>query len=240
MLRASPVINKYSFPITLETSMQHPQAEHPSRRGILVSLEGGEGSGKTSLLPRLATALRIHGHEVVETREPGGTPIGLQLRALLVEAEHALPPTAELFLMEAARVIHMDQVIQPALKRGAIVLTDRFVDSTHVYQGALRQLNRDLIAHLNWIATNGRFPDLTLYLDVDPEIGLARRRKAGPLTHFDRESLLAHQSIRQAFQRRALDFPDRIRTVDAGQTPEIVFQQALAILETYLGTQDSH
>ena len=209
-------------------------ANAPSRRGRLISLEGGEGCGKTSALPRLAAALRAAGHLVVETREPGGTPIGMQLRSLLLNGDTPLPPTAELFLMEAARAIHVAQVIRPALAAGALVLTDRFTDSTLVYQGAVRQLDRSFLVWANLIATEGLVPDLTLYLDVEPSIGLARRRHTDTMNHFDQADLAVHETIRQAFHDLAAQAPHRIVTINAERDQDTVLQSLLHAVTTRL------
>lgn len=203
--------------------------------GFLISLEGGEGCGKSTQLPLICDALRCAGHEIVQTREPGGTPIGSQLRALLLDPEYSLSPEAELFLMEAARAVHVQDVIRPALTRGAHVITDRFTDSTMVYQGAMRGLSRDFIDKASRLATRALEPDLTILFDIDPTIGLARRRRAGDLNHFDKAPLDFHRQVRAEYLNLASFHPSRIVVIRADQPINAVLHDVLDAIRTRLG-----
>src|ERR1051325_75606 len=146
-----------------------------SSRGVFITFEGPEGSGKSTQLRMLAERLRAAGRDVLETAEPGGTAIGTQIRRVLLDAENReLCPTAELLLMFAARAQNVDQWILPALSQGRVVLSDRFTDSTLVYQGVARGLGADVVYEVDRIACRGLVPDLTLLIDIDTETGLAR------------------------------------------------------------------
>src|SRR5689334_15228099 len=147
----------------------------PERPGLFITLEGPDGSGKSTQSRLLAERLRKAGYEVLESVEPGGTPIGRQVRRILLDPENQeLCPTAELLLMFAARAQNVEEWILPALAQGKIVLSDRFTDSTLAYQGAARGLGRDVVMQVDSIACKGLAPDLTLCIDIDTEAGLAR------------------------------------------------------------------
>ena len=189
--------------------------------GLFVTFEGGEGSGKTTQLKSLLAHLRATGRDVLDTRDPGGTPIGKQIRELLLDRENTrMAAMAELFLYEASRAQLVDEVIRPALRKGRIVLCDRFTDSTLAYQGHGRGLDRDLILRFNDLATGGLRPDLTLLLDLPPEVGLARaeNRLAHPRSRRDRmeeERLSFHQRVREGYLAIAAAEPARVALLDA-------------------------
>ena len=199
-------------------------------RGIFVTFEGGEGSGKTTQLKLLANRIRASGKEVIETRDPGGTAIGKEIRTLLLHPGSA-PITAatELLLYEASRAQLVRELIAPALARGAVVLCDRFADSTLAYQGCGRGIDLNLIQRLNRFATDGLVPDLTILLDFDPGIGLTRCRKGAGADastglstgsmcwdRIEAEPLDFHQRIREGYLALAREDPDRITMIDAG------------------------
>lgn len=191
--------------------------------GLFITFEGGEGSGKTTQLKALLAHLRSAGRDVVETRDPGGTPIGKQIRNLLLDREHAgMAPAAELLLYEASRAQLVHEVIRPALSQGRIVLCDRFADSTVAYQGYGRGLDLDLIGRLNGLATEGLRPDLTFFLDLDPAMGLLRatRRVAERQERHDRiegEVLAFHQRVRSGYGAIAAAEPERVIVLDASR-----------------------
>jgi len=191
--------------------------------GLFITFEGGEGSGKTTQLKALLAHLRSTGRDAIETRDPGGTPIGRQVRELLLDRENRrMAPVAELFLYEASRAQLVFEVIRPALARGRIVLCDRFTDSTVAYQGHGRGLDLDLIARLNNVATQGLQPDLTFLLDLDPAIGLARamQRMAQRNERHDRienEILGFHQRVRAGYQAIAVAESRRVVILNASR-----------------------
>ncbi len=204
----------------------------------LITLEGGEGAGKTSALAAIRERLQAQEHEVVLTREPGGTPLAERIRALLLEPQDgdAPAPETELLLMFAARAQHVRQVVRPALRRGAFVVSDRFTDSSYAYQGAGRGLDPEWIAALERRAVGVR-PGLTLLLDLDVRVG--RARTAGRDLWPDRiesEQDDFFERVRAGFRARAAAEPQRFRIVDAGQPPEGVAAAVGATIDAYLGT----
>jgi dTMP kinase len=207
---------------------------------MFVTFEGIEGAGKGTALERTRQWLTQRGRRVRVTREPGGSPLGRDLRALLLGMEQAIEPEAELFLYLADRAQHVRQVIRPALAGGEDVLSDRYADSTLVYQGCGRGLNPKTLASLNRMAVGGLWPDLTLLLDLPPETGLERaraRNKALGLEmregRFEAEDLAFHRRIRQGYLSLAARRP-RFRILDAARPPEAVFQDIRNLLEPLL------
>jgi dTMP kinase len=194
-----------------------PPPELPARRpGVFIALEGGEGAGKSTQARLLAIWLRDQGFDVVTTHEPGATKIGMRLRALLLDNAHAgLAPRAETLMYAADRAEHVQSVILPALERGAIVVTDRYVDSSLAYQGAGRQLAIADIAELNRWATGGLTPDLTILLDLPPLAGLGRRRSSAD--RLEAEPLDFHQRVRAGFLSLAEAEPSRYLVLDAAR-----------------------
>ena len=189
-------------------------------RGLFISFEGLDGSGKTTQMRRLAKRLRARGHVVLETVEPGGTEIGGKIRQVLLDAANQeLSPIAELLLYFASRAQNVDERIGPALRRGEIVLADRFTDSTLVYQGCGRGLGAETVLALDRVACRGLKPDLTLLVDIDVETSLARaraRNTAQPAgeTRMDEQSLEFHCKVYEAYQALAAGEPERIRRID--------------------------
>ena len=178
-----------------------PSAEDkpvPSRGGLFIALEGGEGAGKTTQARMLAIWLREQGFDVVNTREPGATKVGMRLRGLLLDTAHAgMSPRAEALMYAADRAQHVAEVISPALDRGAIVITDRYIDSSLAYQGAARGLQAEDVAWLSRWATDGLMPDLTILLDLPPQLGLGRRTRS--LDRLEAESSEFHERVRAGF-----------------------------------------
>ena len=194
-----------------------PVSEVDTGRGMFVAFEGGEGAGKSTQASLLATWLRELGHDVVLTHEPGATPIGTALRALLLDHRDGEPPSprAEALLYAADRAQHVDTVVRPALTRGADVITDRYLDSSIAYQAAGRQLVPDEVARLSSWATHGLRPDITVLLDVAPSTGLSRFTSAPD--RLESESLAFHDRVRAAFRTLARGAPDRYLVLDASQ-----------------------
>jgi dTMP kinase len=190
----------------------------PERRGLLLALEGGEGAGKSTQARLLAIWLRDQGFDVVATHEPGATKVGMRLRALLLDNTHVgLAPRAETLMYAADRAEHVAAVINPALERGAIVVTDRYVDSSLAYQGAGRHLPVAEVAQLNTWATGGLLPELTIVLDLPPSKGLGRRARSGD--RLEAEPGDFHQRVRAGFLARAKADPDRYLVLDAMRDP---------------------
>lgn len=207
-------------------------------KGFFITFEGGEGAGKTTLIEKLYAHLKGKGYPVLQTRAPGGTEMGKQIRSLLLNSHGMfLSKRCELLLFLADRAQHVDEVILPALKNHQIVLCDRFNDSTLAYQGGARGFDEALIRSLCTFCCDGVQPDLTLYLDLDPEIGFERTRltRLGK-DRIESEELLFHQKIRQKFLEIAQEEPKRLRVIDASQSPEDVFNQALEKIDALLST----
>ena len=200
-------------------------------RGRFITFEGPEGSGKSTQLRMLGERLRASGHDVLETQEPGGTPIGIQIRHVLLDAKNReLCPTAELLLMFASRAQNVDEMILPALSAGRTVLSDRFTDSTLVYQGVGRGLGADVVYELDRIACRGLIPDLTLIIDIDAETGLARARHRSARTEdsetrIEEQDVGFHRRVREAYRQLAADEPARVKLIDGSQTREAVAAQ---------------
>ncbi len=200
--------------------------------GHFITLEGGEGAGKTTLLTALKARLETSGYEVVLTREPGGTPGAEAIRALLVTGEaDRWTALSELCLFFAAREDHLERLIRPALKRGAIVLCDRFSDSTRAYQGQAGGAGRDAVEALDALIVGQTQPDLTLILDIDPAIGLKRAAaRRGIEDRFEGKAFAFHTALRTAYLELAAQFPERCGVLDASVTPDILAEAAWTLL----------
>jgi len=190
---------------------------------MFITLEGPEGSGKSSQLPDLAEFLRGQGWDVLTTREPGGTPIGDQIRQILMRLDNQeLHPRTEILLFLASRAQLVEQVIKPALREGKLVLCDRFGDSTLAYQGYGHGLNLDNLRTMLDFATDKLKPDLTLLLDVEVETGLQRKRKEDEWNRLDAYALAFHQRVREGYHELCRQEPERWRVIDAMQPKEAV------------------
>ena len=200
---------------------------------LFITLEGGEGAGKTTVATALADRARARGAEVVLTREPGGTPLGVTIRESLFRSDEPIGAWAEALLFLADRAEHVARVIRPSLARGAVVICDRFTDSTIAYQAYGRGLDLDLLQQLNRAATGSTTPNLTLLLDVPVSIGLARTR----LETFDRighETAEFHTRVYEGFGRLAIMEPDRIKSIDAAQPIDAVIADAWELVAARL------
>ncbi|HTU05780.1 MAG TPA: dTMP kinase, partial [Trebonia sp.] len=196
----------------------------PAPSGLFIAFEGGEGSGKTTQARLISIWLREQGFDVVTTHEPGATKIGMRLRALLLDTAHAgMSPHAEALMYAADRAEHVASVIQPALDRGAVVITDRYIDSSLAYQGTGRGLRSADIARLNSWATGGRTPDLTILLDMPPEAGLGRRARSAD--RLEAEPLEFHHRVRAGFLALARAEPSRYLVLDANRPVDEISQQ---------------
>jgi dTMP kinase len=190
---------------------------------MFITLEGPEGSGKTRQISLLAEALRQQGYPVLLTREPGGTPIGDQIRSVLFDMKNTdMRPRTEILLFQASRAQLVEQVIRPRLASGETVLCDRYADSTLAYQGYGHQINLEELKTIVQFATGGLKPNLTLLLDVDIEVGLRRKLDASEWNRLDAYDLDFHRRVRQGYHEMALAEPNRWIVIDAGQPPDVV------------------
>lgn len=214
------------------------------KQNLFITLEGGEGSGKTTLIQQLFDALKSKGHSVIKTREPGGTSLGEEIRHWLLSDQNKISicDKAELLLFLAGRAQHILEVISPALENNSIVLCDRFNDSTIAYQGVGRRIGFDEVKQLCTIVCGKVVPGLTIYLDIPPHIGLQRSRKmhketagVGELDRIENEKLNFHEEVRQAFLLLAKQDKHRIVVIDATMPQESVFKNALKHVEKLLG-----
>jgi dTMP kinase len=199
-------------------------------RGVLITFEGGEGSGKTTQMARLGRWLRSRGHRVELSCEPDGTVLGAGVRRLF---ERAPQPLTEVFLFLAARHQHVAEKLRPWLARGRLVLCDRYTDATVAYQGYGRGIDPETIRELNVQATGGVLPDLTLLLDIDPAEGfrrIGRRRR----DHFERERLAFHRRVRRGYRQIQRTEPKRVRMIDAGRAPAEVAAKIRGVVEEFL------
>ncbi len=203
-------------------------------RGVFITLEGADGCGKSTQAALLADALGARGREVVRLREPGGTQISEKIRALLLDPANAdMAPECELLLYEASRAQLTRQVIEPALARGAVVLCDRYYDSTYAYQAGGRGLDEALVRRANLLGSCGVAPARTLVLDLDPALGYARATSGGA-DRMEAEGLAFQERVRAAYLRLAAAEPDRVRVVDASGEKNEVTARLLVELEDLL------
>ena len=197
-------------------------------RGVFITFEGGDGSGKSTQIQSVRDWFESRGREVIVTREPGGTELGTEIRRLVQNGPEDVDARTEALLYAADRAYHVATVIAPALERGAVVLGDRYIDSSLAYQGAARSLGVDEIASLSAWATRGLYPSLTFLLDLPPEVG-ARRRTDAP-DRMERESMDFHERVRHQYLRLADAEPERIVVIDAVGTIEEVFSEIRGVL----------
>jgi len=195
---------------------------------MFISFEGTEGVGKTTLIREIYAHYEQKGAEIILTREPGGTSLAEQIRALLLSVSHdeKMSDDTELLLMYAARAQHLQQIILPALQAGKTVLCDRFTDASFAYQCAGRGLNENKLAVLNQSFVS-RMPDITLWLDAPVELGMSRARERGALDRFEQEKVSFFEKVRAGYTRLWQQHPERIKRLDATQAPENVLEQAL-------------
>ena len=207
-------------------------------KGIFISFEGIEGTGKSTQARLLSDHLKEKGCRVIQTMEPGGTMISLKIRELLLSIEsREMDHVAELLLYNAARVQHIKEIIRPALERGDIVITDRFSDSTVAYQGYARGIDLQLIESLDMLATKKLRPDITILFDIDVRTGLARNKKLGKNDRLELEDISFHEKVRKGFLLMAAREPRRIKVVDCSESLDGVRQKVLKIISEFLKEQ---
>ena len=213
---------------------------HVRHPGIFITFEGMDGSGKTTQMHRLADRLRAQGRTVLETVEPGGPPIAMKIRRILLDsANQELSPTTELLLYFSSRAQNVDQWILPAMSRGEIVLSDRFTDSSLVYQGCGRGLGAEAVMALDRIACRGLKPDLTILVDVDAESSLERARARNVAephceTRMDDQSIEFHRKVYAAYHALACSEPERVKLVNGRAGIEAIEQEVWSIVSAYV------
>jgi dTMP kinase len=205
--------------------------------GIFITIEGPDGSGKTTIIQMLAENLEREGFEVIATREPGGIEIAEQIRKVILDPDNTeMDSRTEALLYAAARRQHLAEKVRPALEKGKIILCDRFVDSSLAYQGHARGLGIDEVYSINEFAIEDMMPELTLYFDIAPEVGLERinKNKGREVNRLDMEKLEFHQKVREGYMILADRFADRIVKIDASKELEAVYEQAEARIKSLL------
>ena len=212
--------------------MDAPSVKNPGR---FITLEGGEGAGKSTQIQVVKDYLQTRGNDVVVTREPGGTSEGQEIRNLLVSGDKdKWSPLSETLLILADRAAHLERIIRPALAEGKYVVCDRFFDSTKAYQGVAGGLGLDVIHNLQQPVLGTTLPDVTLLLDIDPKKGLRRAQERGGELRFESKTLAYHRTLRNAFLDFAAQEPDRIFVIDADRDVEAVSVDILAVLDEHL------
>ncbi|GAB7057255.1 MULTISPECIES: dTMP kinase [unclassified Paenibacillus] len=207
------------------------------RQGFFITVEGGEGAGKTSAIGVIIDQAAEHGYEVVSTREPGGIPIAEHIRAVILDKSHtAMDARTEALLYAAARRQHLTEKVIPALQAGKVVICDRFIDSSLAYQGYARGLGIDDVLAINRFAIEEWMPDLTLFMDVSPETGLARIHadQGREINRLDLESMSFHHKVREGYLQLLERFPDRMIRLDAEQELDAVLRELKQIVNQYL------
>lgn len=206
-------------------------------KGLFISFEGGEGAGKSSVITLLTTALIEQGHKVIVTREPGGIPIAEKIREVILDREHtAMDARTEALLYAAARRQHLVEKVIPALEQGYIVICDRFIDSSLAYQGVARGLGIDEIWSINQFAIEHLMPQLTIYMDITPEVGLARIAAAAgrEINRLDLESNSFHDKVRAGYLTLCERYSDRIIKVDANVSQQDVYRNIFNIVSAFI------
>ncbi|NLI94257.1 MAG: dTMP kinase [Erysipelotrichaceae bacterium] len=204
---------------------------------LFITFEGPDGSGKTSVADSIEEMLRLEGYDILRTREPGGTPIAEDIRAIILgKRKELLDPRAEALLFAASRRQHLIEKIWPALKQGKIVICDRFVDSSLAYQGGARELGVEEVLTINEFATEKRMPDLTLLFDIRPEIGVERIKsnEEREVNRLDLEAMNFHERARNTFLQLAQRWPERIVIIDAEQSLQDVIEDAYKVIKAKL------
>lgn len=208
-------------------------------KGYFITLEGGEGAGKTSAIQYISSQLMALGYDVLTTREPGGIQIAEQIREVILDRNNTeMEGRTEALLYAAARRQHLIEKVLPALEAGQIVLCDRFIDSSLAYQGYARQIGVDDVYAINEFAIDGKMPDLTLFFDVPPEIGLKRIQTRHEQNRLDLEAQDFHYKVYEGYQMLVQKYKDRIRSIDATKSKDEVFENALQFILKEIKKED--
>ncbi len=207
-------------------------------KGLFITVEGGDGAGKSTQINNINSYFVDRGYDVVHSREPGGTRISEELRSIVLSKEYAeMECETEMLIYAAARAQHVREFILPALASGKVVICDRYVDSSIAYQGYGRELG-EIVRIVNEFAIDGRMPDITFWLDIDPKEGKARASKTGDLDRLEREELDFHYKTREGFRRISEADADRVKRVDAAKTPEEIKEEIFRHLDNLLRYKD--
>ena len=208
--------------------------------GLFFTIEGPEGSGKTTVAKKVVEALEKEGYKVLYTREPGGVGIAEKIRDIILDVNNTnLDPRSEALLYAASRRQHLIEKVIPALEKGYIVICDRFVDSSLAYQGHARGLGIDEIYNINLFAINDRFPDMTILLNIDPEVGLARimKNRQDEVNRLDLEGMSFHKLVHEGYEIIKEKYAERFTLVDGNNTPEVVFETVYKIIKDKINEQ---
>ena len=201
-------------------------------KGLFISFEGGEGSGKSSAINVVKEKLEADGYKVVVTREPGGISVSEQIRDVILAVDNKMSKETEALLYAASRTEHLYRKVIPLVNDGYIVISDRYIDSSLAYQGYARGLGIDKVYQMNLMATNGLLPDVTIYVDVKPEVGLSRIKSNNrEQNRLDLEKLSFHQNVYEGYHQVAQMFNDRFKVINGEQTREQVFNDTIKVLD---------
>ncbi|TSB45089.1 dTMP kinase [Alkalicoccobacillus porphyridii] len=207
------------------------------KQGKFITFEGGEGAGKTTVIEKVEQWLIHSKHDVLRTREPGGIRIAEEIRHVILDVAHTeMDGRTEALLYAAARRQHLVEKVLPAIEQNKLVLCDRFIDSSLAYQGFARGLGMDEVLSINAFAIEGHMPDLTIYFEVDPEIGLSRIQTDNirELNRLDQEKLDFHYAVREGYEQVKRRYPERIQTIDANQSIEKVTEEVIRVIQAFL------
>jgi dTMP kinase len=197
------------------------------KRGLFITTEGTDGSGKTTQIKLIESYLIEKGFEVVVTREPGGTAIGEKIRSIILDTENSnMSYITEMMLYASARAQLVNELIKPSLEAGKVVICDRFIDSSFVYQGFGRNIDIEIIERVNNIALDGVSPDITLFFDIDPEIALKRRIQSTGADRIEQEAMDFHKKVYNGYKKLASMYPDRIKAIDSNRSIQEIFADA--------------
>lgn len=203
-------------------------------RGLFISMEGPDGSGKTTQIEKLQKYFVKSGYEVIITREPGGTSVSEKIRNIILDVENiSLSDMTEAFLYAASRAQHIDEKIKPALEKGKVVISDRFVDSSIVYQGYARGIGIDIVEAINNYAIQGVIPDITFFFDIEPEIAMKRKVNQKSLDRLEQEHISFHNKVYEGYKILLKRYPKRIKSIDARQSVEDIQQQIMNEIKNF-------
>ncbi|HEY5585902.1 MAG TPA: dTMP kinase [Ruminiclostridium sp.] len=205
------------------------------QKGLFITYEGTDGSGKTTQIKLVEEYIREKGYEVVLSREPGGTRVSELIRDLVLDSANTeIVPLTEMILYAASRAQHVAEVIKPAVDMGKIVICDRFVDSSYAYQGCGRGVDLRIVADVNRVAIDGMVPDITFFLDIDPEIAIERRINSTGADRIEQEKIDFHTRVYDGYKKMAMLYPDRIKVIDANKSIKDIFSQIKEYLNELL------